>query len=97
MPQTKIQISHKEYLRYILHFWPDKEKILDFLADEVNRMRDGCPGAGSRISCNIIAKLGMKIEQAKSADDCFSEFKKVLEYFNCPEPGWELGILEFTP
>jgi|GEM_PF-2523807 len=85
-----VQLSRTQYLGWVSDRWPDKERILLFLAEDAASLGDERWPPVSDIACFILpAQLGLKIAQAERPDQCVEAFFEMLKYFACPEPGWD--------
>jgi len=81
-------VSREQYLQFITEKWPDKERLIDFLASEADTFGRNCPPISSDWLYRLLARFGRKIEQAENPEACLEAFLEVLEFLQYPEPGW---------
>lgn len=52
-------------------------------------MRRDWPPVGSDVLYRMLVEMGGEIEKAKTPEESWEAFFKVLQYLACPEPGHE--------
>lgn len=81
-------INREQYLGLIEDQWPDREGLADSLADWTDTLSREWPPVSRQVLFSLLAKLGLKVAQANSPEDCLNAFEDVLRYLECPEPSW---------
>lgn len=95
-PTPSVEISRKQYLDWIAHHWPDKDKVISTLTMSADILsRDWPPYPVSAVR-NLWIEFGRKVERAQTPDECVAALFHVLEYLACPEPGWDGVELKFV-
>ena len=92
-----VEVSKSQWFRFIESAWPDKRRVASLLTVNTSTMSAEWPPAPVTAYDGFLAQMLASIDAAKTPEDCWDAFLKVIKYLACPEPGCEGVTLKVIP